>query len=100
MVVGIIYNLILNLGILWTSPLFMRLVTACSIPASFIVDIAIFQIPINWIRMGGSSFIVAGFIFFTLFGNQDLKNLGRPEEKLDQGSDEETLLVQKNGART
>jgi len=65
--IGLLFNFSLNYGIAQTQPLFMRLVTTCSIPASFVVDEALaggYQ-P-HWARIVGALLVIVGFLLFSL----------------------------------
>lgn len=63
------FNYLLNLGIFWTSPLFMRVAIMCTIPTSFLVNTLLLGTPFNWIRFGGALLIICGFILFAFGDN-------------------------------
>jgi hypothetical protein len=77
------FNMLLNLGtnssvlcntegIIWYSPLFMRIAVLCSIPLSFLVDLALGE-QLNWIRSIGAVVIVVGFALFSFAADQEGK---------------------------
>lgn len=60
------FNYLLNLGIFLTSPLFMRIATMCTIPASFLINTLFLDTPFSWIRLGGALLIICGFVLFSI----------------------------------
>jgi drug/metabolite transporter (DMT)-like permease len=61
---GVGFNLILNWGLIVTTPLFMRLALSVSIPASFLIDVVSGQESLSWLRLLGTAAVFAGFVGF------------------------------------
>ena len=64
-VIGIIFNATLNFGLIFTSPLFVRISIIMTIPVSFIVDLIISR-EFLWMKLLGSLVIVMGFVGFSI----------------------------------
>jgi len=62
------FNYLLNLGIFFTSPLFFRVAQICSIPASFVLGLALRE-PFVWLQMLGGLVVVVGFSIFSYFSH-------------------------------
>eukprot|EP01116_Phalansterium_solitarium_P014148 TRINITY_DN31691_c0_g1_i1.p1 TRINITY_DN31691_c0_g1~~TRINITY_DN31691_c0_g1_i1.p1 ORF type:complete len:345 (+),score=64.46 TRINITY_DN31691_c0_g1_i1:147-1181(+) len=65
MLVGLLFNSVLNWGVASTSPLFMRIVVPLSIPASFLIDVIVLHTAIQWLWVLGVVSILAGFALFS-----------------------------------
>lgn len=62
------FNYFLNLGIFFSSPLFLRLAQICSIPTSFVLDVVILRsTSFAWLRLSGAIVIILGFALFAYF---------------------------------
>eukprot|EP01125_Pyxidicula_operculata_P017475 TRINITY_DN6117_c0_g1_i1.p1 TRINITY_DN6117_c0_g1~~TRINITY_DN6117_c0_g1_i1.p1 ORF type:complete len:255 (-),score=35.69 TRINITY_DN6117_c0_g1_i1:108-872(-) len=83
------YNLLLNLTVMWTSPLFMRVVLMLTVPTSFIVDVVFIGTPFKWMKLVGAIFIVAGFLCFVLLGNVEI--CSPPRQTIDTLADSKFL---------
>jgi hypothetical protein len=69
------FNYFLNWGIVLSTPLFMRVTTACAIPASFVLDIVLIGVTVNWIRIGGAVLVLVGFFMFSVVQHRDYPSL-------------------------
>lgn len=64
-ILSLLFNTFLNVGIIWSSPLFMRVALILTVPVSFIVDLILGH-PFNWLRLVGAIIIVLGSVMFSL----------------------------------
>lgn len=63
---GLCFNYLLNFGILYTSPLFMRVAQLCSIPSSFGIALIADPSIIGWMQAVGALTIILGFVLFSI----------------------------------
>ncbi|KAL6076964.1 EamA domain-containing protein [Balamuthia mandrillaris] len=85
---SVMYNYLLNYGIVVTSPLFMRIAIMCSVPASFLVQWILSReghhhSGLNWIQLLGASLVLVGFVAFCV--------VSRPTSQ--QGGEEQTTTT-------
>ena len=77
-ILALAFNYCLNFGMILTSPLFMRVIIICGVPASFVVNIFVSGIPeMGWpvfLRVLGALLIVTGFVWFTFGSYRGGKN--------------------------
>jgi len=60
--IALFFNVLLNWGIILTSPIFIRIAAVCSIPASFLIQWLISSEGMNWMRILGAVLIFVGFL--------------------------------------
>jgi hypothetical protein len=73
------FNYALNFGISLTSPLFMRIVLACGVPVSFVLNAIAYGFgDLFWLRASGASAILAGFSLFLVAYWNDEKAAAPP----------------------
>lgn len=84
--INLVFNLLLNIGkrrevsfiystgigIIISSPLFMRVAIICTIPLSFVVDVLIGS-EFSWVRLGGAIVIVVGVGVFSYAADKEEK---------------------------
>ena len=61
-----LFNLLLNIGVYFTSPLHMKVATICAIPFSFLVDILLgMNNNLSQLKIWGAVLITSGYCLFT-----------------------------------
>ena len=93
---ALVFNYALNYGIILTSPLFMRVVIICGVPASFLVNTILEGLPeTSWavlLRVGGAAIVVVGFLWFTYEDyklSQSIVSLQEEGEEEEGGKEKE-----------
>jgi len=87
-----LFNYALNWGIAKTQPLFMRLVTVCSIPVGFVVDQLLngWSTP-HWARIVGAVLVIIGFLLFSSMaqGHAQLQSLATEDDSTQSAGEAE-----------
>eukprot|EP01113_Clastostelium_recurvatum_P038680 TRINITY_DN5810_c0_g2_i1.p1 TRINITY_DN5810_c0_g2~~TRINITY_DN5810_c0_g2_i1.p1 ORF type:complete len:423 (-),score=56.28 TRINITY_DN5810_c0_g2_i1:14-1231(-) len=61
------FNYLLNYGIMRVSPLYMRVVTICSLPVSFLLSYFAFNVKFLWWNVFGIILVLIGFTAYSVF---------------------------------
>lgn len=84
-----------------TSPLFMRVIIICGVPASFVVNVLLagelptFGVPIV-LRVLGAFFIIVGFAWFTWGKSREYKKKSYEEASSKEISNSENITSSNN----
>ncbi|CAD6193562.1 unnamed protein product [Caenorhabditis auriculariae] len=61
-ILSLMFNFLINLGIVYLGPLVISVGMLCGIPLNYIIDIVFRHVAISWFFIGGTAFILVSFV--------------------------------------
>jgi drug/metabolite transporter (DMT)-like permease len=87
------FNYVLNAGVIYVTPLFMRVSLICTIPLSFAINLILHGAgAFNWVQLVGALFVIAGFVAFSLISAYT-SVAAAPIIEIGLGDDQEVALI-------